>query len=250
MTDDLVDRLTNWINQNWAAKTSAQPLPTPQPQLPFPTPLPPPKVEPLPTPKTFTDRIITIMREQGYQVFVGEDVMNIVYIEGAEVKGGVPNKNRPNAFDDIRMLIRVQLDGSTKLLGMWDATTLPGRYWTQNRMNARGAFQIRLGQQSCWTMGSYHNQPALVQTYEIEGTRDNNEDYHRDGPTYKGLFGVHHHGGYDYPHDDLGKSSAGCQVGRAIAGHLEFMKILKTDKRYQDNHNFVFTSTVMPVEWI
>jgi lysozyme family protein len=196
-------------------------------------------------------RIVATMRKRGYAVAVGSGLTNIVYVEGMDADG-TPNQNRPNAFDDLRLVIRVLPDGTAAILGKWDATTEPGRFWTENRMNAGGAFHIVLGQQSCWQMGTYHDAPALVQVRPIRGTRDDNEDMsrERDGEYPPGLYGVHHHGGYNYPHDDLGRSSAGCLVGRTVQGHQEFIDILTTDARYKADHDFIWTATVMPAAWL
>lgn len=195
------------------------------------------------------DKIIHAMRAHGYNVDVDQDVMNIVYIEGMNLDGS-PNGNRPNCWDDLRTLIRVHPNGQAQLLGAWEATTEPGAYWSapEHRMNQAGAFHIDLGQQTAWVPGEYHGSPALVQSANLHGTRDGAVHYKRDGRPDYGMFGVHHHKGYDYPKDDIGKSSAGCQVGRTVAGHLEFMGLLQRDRRYSPT--FVWTSTVMPAAWV
>lgn len=193
-------------------------------------------------------KIIQAMQTRGYRVDFGDDVMNLVYIEGMELNG-MPNGNRPNCWDDIRVLVRNGPAGQ-KILGAWEATTEPGAYWSapEHRMNAAGAFHIDLGQQTAWVPGTYHDAPALVQGKPIHGTRDGKVHYGRDGTKDFGMFGVHHHKGYDYPKSDIGKSSAGCQVGRTVAGHLEFWNILKTDKRFSET--FVWTSTVLSAAWV
>lgn len=187
--------------------------------------------------------IVQAMRVHGYRVDVGEDLMNIVYIEGMELNG-MPNGNRPNCWDDIRTLIRVHASGQAEVLGAWEATTEPGQYWTDHPMNASGAFHIDLGQQTAWVAGEYHGAEALTQARPLSGTRDGARHYARDGVRVTGMYGVHHHKGYDYAKNNIGKSSAGCQVGRTVAGHLEFMRILHTDRRWSPQ--FVWTSTVMP----
>jgi hypothetical protein len=97
-------------------------------------------------------------------------------------------------------------------------------------------------------MGQYHDQIALLQVEPINGTRDFNKDYDRRGDRVypPGLYGIHHHWGYNYPHDDAGRSSAGCQVGRTKDGHNEFISILKKDPRYVANKSLLWTSTVIP----
>jgi hypothetical protein len=193
-------------------------------------------------------KIIQAMQRHGYRVDSGDDVMNLVYVEGMNLDGS-PNGNRPNCWDDIRVLVR-NATGGPKVLGAWEATTEPGAYWSapDHRMNVEGAFHIDLGQQTAWVPGEYHDAPALVQAKPIHGTRDGKVHYARDGKPDFGMFGVHHHKGYDYPKDNIGKSSAGCQVGRTVAGHMEFWNLLKTDKRFSPT--FVWTSTVMPAAWV
>lgn len=193
------------------------------------------------------NKIVQAMRAHGYRVDVGEDVMNLVYPEGMDLDGR-PNGNRPNCWDDLRTLIRVHDNGLAELLGAWEATTEPGAYWTDHPMNDGGAFHIDIGQQTAWLPGDYHDAPALRQSRPLHGTRDAAHHYARDGKPVVGDFGVHHHKGYDYPKNNIGKSSAGCQVGRTVAGHMEFWRILKTDKRFSPS--FMWTSTVMPAAWI
>jgi hypothetical protein len=197
----------------------------------------------------FTSRIVAAMAARNYTIAVGSDVVNIVYIEGCE-PDGTPNANRTNAFDSVRIVLRVLSDGSAKILGVWDAITHAGMYFEVHRMNPAGAFHIALGQQTCWQMGTYHDIEALVQSAPITGTRDAANNFKCEGPAVRGDFGVHHHWGYNYPKDDVGRSSAGCQVGRTKIGHNQFIALLKTDARYKADDGFMWSSTVMPVEWV
>jgi hypothetical protein len=234
----------------WIWSKPVKPLP------PVPPPVQPPSVQRpgvtvLP-PKTLTlaQRIVAAMEARNIPIARGKEVYEIVYVEGMN-PDGTPNANRSNAFDDQRILLRVPVDGPPEIVGMWWATTEPGRYWTQNRMNPKGAFHIAWGKQTCWQMGVYHDAPALRQTKPILGTRDNDEDFKRDGDaTDAGQFGVHHHGTRGATRDNMGRSSAGCQVGFDPQGHLDFIKILKTDARYRADPGFVFSSTVMPYMWL
>lgn len=190
-------------------------------------------------------KIIRAMERKGYAVSAAPGTFNMIYVEGMDVDG-TPNHNRFNAFDDIRVLIQVADGGVPKIVHVGEATTEPGKFWTDNRMNPDGAFHIALGPQTCWRMGEYHNAPALVQCLPIKGYRDGQNHYRREGPLLtEPDIGVHHHGGYNLSRDDLGRSSAGCQVERLVSGHLQSMTILKSDARYRANPNFVFTSTVL-----
>jgi hypothetical protein len=206
--------------------------------------------QPLPPPpkrtssEGFAAQIVRAMEALNYKVDRGPGELNVVYAEGTDVDGA-PNTNRPNAFDDCRLLIGFE-SGRPTIVGAWEATTEPGKYWTENRMNADGAFHIALGQQQCWRRGTYHDMPALVEVEPVRGTRDDNEDYSRTGDAAaEGNFGVHHHGGYDYPRDDMGRSSAGCLVGRSVQGHARFMALIDGDPRQKADPARLWRATVL-----
>jgi hypothetical protein len=91
------------------------------------------------------------------------------------------------------MMLRVFGDGSTKILGAWESITHAGAFYEHHKLNPKGAFHVALGYQACHVLGTYHNDPALIQVDDIVGTRDASEDFKREGPTVKGEFGVHHH---------------------------------------------------------
>jgi hypothetical protein len=190
------------------------------------------------------NKILQMYKDKNYAFDVGERYYNISYIEGLN-PDGTSNSHISNHWDDLRVVWQALPDGTARVVGAWEATTRAGKYFEiLHPMQAEGAFHIALGPQTVWTMGQYHDQTALKQVLDITGTRDVHRNYLRDGPTLTGLFGIHHHWGYNYPHDDLGRSSAGCQVGRLKDGHNEFIAILKQDIRYQRNNQFVWTSTV------
>lgn len=193
----------------------------------------------------FAGRCLRALRARKVPINVGNDVTNILYVEGCNTDG-TPNRNRSNAFDDARIVLRVEETGLARILGAWEATTEPGAFWTAHRMNPAGAFHIPLGYQAVWKMGEYHGHPALVQVLPIHGTRDDNEDFSRvgDEPDF-GQFGVHHHGSSGRTRDDMGRSSAGCQVGMEMAGHLAFIRLISTDRRYHDNPDMIWGSTVL-----
>lgn len=192
--------------------------------------------------QSFDARVYEKIRRMGQpSLYAGQ--FAICYVEGMD-PDGTKNDNAPNEFSDTRILLQMTSAGFPKIIGRWEATTEPGKFWTQHRMNPAGAFHIRLGYQACWQMGEYHG-PALVQAAKIEGFRDSNNQMRRAGPIYRGEFGVHHHGGYDMPKGDIGRTSAGCQVGRSVAGHAQFMSYLRTDPRYMRDRGFMFGSTVL-----
>lgn len=184
---------------------------------------------------------------------VGDDLVSIVYVAGVN-KDGTPNKNRINAFDDLRLALRNTKDG-IKILGAWPATIETGVKFTQNPIagDGKGAARIKFGYWKSWQVGLHRGQyEALVQTGgPVAVFRDNNKDYDREGdPLDTGYFGINQHHGGDAPIDNIGGHSAGCLVGNSVAGHREFMALLKTDARYKANKNYVFDSWVLPVEWL
>jgi hypothetical protein len=190
--------------------------------------------------------IIRAMLDKRYWIARHPDCVNIVYVEGMG-PDGARNDNKPNQFNDIRCTVKIDKNGVPRLTGIWEATTEPGVYWTEHRMNPGGAFHIKPGQYKAWARGYHHQHEALVQVGEIDGYRDNRNMLLRDmqHPVRGSDFGVNQHGGYDLPKNDLAKSSAGCLVGRSTAGHREFMKLVKSDARYVANQNYRFMTAVL-----
>lgn len=184
---------------------------------------------------------------------VGDDKVNIVYITGIDADG-TPNKNRTNAFDDLRLLVRAKADGTIAIIGSWEATIETGRYYTEHPIagDGKGAARIKFGYTKAWQVGLHRGYEALAQTgAPVSVYRDNNKDYSRDGdPLDTGYFGINQHHGGDAPRDNIGYHSAGCLVGRMVAGHREFMRLIKTDSRYQTNKKVVIDTWVLPVEWL
>ena len=191
--------------------------------------------------------IVKYCKFHSYKLFTGHQQINIIYVEGMDVDGNV-NSDAPNQFNDVRLV----LSDNFKLLGNWSATTEPGRWYTQNPMNRRGAARIAFGQYKAWAVGMHGNSEpheALIQVGEVAVFRDANKDGLRTGDNIdRGLFGINQHWGYDLPPDNLGRASAGCLVGRTRQGHREFMNIIKTDSRYQSDRQYIFTTTVIPAD--
>lgn len=232
-----LDKTVNFVRES--SDTTAQPTEPAKPVL--------QPVAPTPSGDLAT-RIVSAMKAKGYDITIGSYVLNIVYVEGMN-RDGTRNDNRPNVFNDTRMLIRCEENKPPVIIGNWEATTTPGRFWTEHRLNPGGAFQIALGQQTAWQIGTYHDAPALRQAGPLKHYRDDNDDYQRNGPLYTSDdTGVHHHAGYNYKHDDIGRSSAGCLVGRMVDGHAEFMEWLSKDPRYVKDHRFLFTATILAQE--
>ena len=194
-------------------------------------------------------KVVSAMQRRGYWLSRHPACFNIVYVEGANSDGS-PNANTPNQFNDLRMLIQVD-QGVCKLTNIWEGTTEPGRYWTEHPMDSHGAARIKFGQYKSWRVGTHHpgkpsGHEALVQVENIVVYRDKHKTFRREGPTFTGIFAINQHWGYDAPKNDLGKTSAGCLVGRAKDGHKQFMAAVKSDPRYLANHGYRFVTAVMP----
>lgn len=212
------------------------------------------KIEPLPLkPKDdLAGRIVRAMQAEDYWIARHKNCINIVYIEGMD-EDGKANSNKPNQFNDLRIVIKLTAAGVPTIVGKWQASTEPSSYWTQHPMNSKGAARIAFGQWKCWTVGIHNSShEALVQVAPLTVWRDKNKDYSRDGDVADtGLFGINQHWGYDKPKNDLGHAGAGCLVGRMKKGHREFMTLLKQDARYKaSGGNYKFMSTVMPAKWV
>jgi|GEM_PF-1453614 len=208
------------------------------------------KIAAAPTkPKTLAEKIIAYCEKKGYKIFQQPGHKNIFYLEGMN-EDGTLNNNAFNAWNDLRIVVEFQ-EAKPKIIGCWEATTQPGKYYTYKPMNPKGAAMIAFGQYTAWQVGK-HGQAdpheALVQTGgPVTVHRDTNRSGSRDAGDYmdSGFFGINQHWGGDNPKSDIGRWSAGCQVGRTRQGHRDFMKIIKSDPRYQANRSFVFTSTII-----
>jgi hypothetical protein len=199
----------------------------------------------------FAGRIASLMQAQGRWICRHPDCINIVYIEGIDPHGKA-NNDSPNVFNDLRIVFRIEA-GAAVIVERWDATTEPGRYYTEvKKLNPDGAARIAFGQYKAWSVGTHMNgrpsaHEALVQTASVKIYRDLNEDYEREGDkTFIGLFGINQHWGFDMSKSDIGAASAGCLVGRTTAGHRAFMNLCKADPRYQANNSYRFATAVLP----
>ena len=207
--------------------------------------------EDIPTPaialnESFASRVIGYMQRKNYNIVQGVKHYNIVYVEGCN-EDGTPNADTPNYFNDRRLVIEI-VGGVPQIVGNWEATCEPGDRYTLRPMNPGGAARIKFGQWRCWSVGMHGNSEpheSLVQVRELTVHRDKNKDYSRAGDREdSGLFGVNQHWGFDM--SQVGAASAGCLVGRTRKGHRQFMDLIKQDKRYKENENFIFSTTVIP----
>jgi hypothetical protein len=211
------------------------------------------KPQALPAPKLrlgndLASKVIRCMQDKGYTIFNGANHYNIVYLEGVN-EDGTPNNDASNEFNDRRLVIEIK-SNSPEIVGNWRGTTEPGYYYTYNPMNAKGAARIAFGQYKAWVMGWHGTaspHEALVQEGGVVTVhRDFNQDLSRSGDSLDtGWFGINQHWGYDYATNDVHNASAGCLLGQMWQGHQEFIDILKDDRRYRLNPNYIFYTTVI-----
>jgi hypothetical protein len=200
-------------------------------------------------PTTLAERIIAYCEDKQYQIDRNPGEKNIIYIEGMNPDGTL-NEDQLNVWNDLRIVIEFKND-KPEIIGCWQATTEPGRYYVVNPINSNGAARIAFGQYRAWQRGTHGNadpHEALIQTGgPVTVHRDQNRDGSRAGDMVEsGFFGINQHWGGDSPESDIGRWSAGCQVGRTRQGHREFMKIVKSDPRYVNNSEYVFSSIIIP----
>lgn len=201
----------------------------------------------------FAGRIVKTMQLRNYWIARVPGYRNIVYVEGANADGSA-NDDKPNRFNDQRIVFEVDKNGKPTILDQWEATTEPGSFFTFNPLNSKGAARIALAQFKSWAVGTHmagrpSGHEALVQVADVRVHRDLNKDFVRDGDLeFVGSgFGINQHWGFDLPVSDIGQASAGCLVGRTKAGHRAFMKLAKEDPRFLASHGYRFISTVLHV---
>ena len=212
----------------------------------------PARLFPLKRTRTLAGRLLGALLAKSHWVCRHPDAVNIVYVEGMDIDGA-PNPNAPNEFNDSRFVLRINRAGNPMLAGAWEATTEPGKFFTNGpQANPDGAARIAFGQYKSWSVGIHRPgtktaQEALVQTAPIDIFRDLNRDFSRNGDRkFTGVFGINQHAGFDLPKTDIRNASAGCLVGRTTGGHREFMKLCKADPRFATNNGFRFMTAVLP----
>ncbi|KGN36794.1 peptidoglycan-binding protein [Knoellia subterranea] len=206
----------------------------------------------------FPSKLVRFMLDKGFFVARLPGFLTIVYIEGAD-ENGRPNPDKFNQFNDRRIVLRREPNGRPVILHNALATTEPGKFFTENPPKPEGAARIAFGQYKAWRVGFHKasqspptRHEALVQVGNITIHRDKNKDgkrvdaQGREDKKFTGDgFGINQHNGHDNPVDNVGKTSAGCLVGRSVAEHKEFMALVKTDPRFRATKGYVYLTTVL-----
>jgi hypothetical protein len=197
-------------------------------------------------------RIIKYMQLKNLWFARMPQFLNICYVEGAN-KDGSLNPNELNRFNDRRIVFTIE-SGKPKVLLNVEATTEPGRTFTLNPVNPQGAARIAFGQYKAWRVGTHRPRPtspgheALVQVNAIAVHRDLNKDGKRAGDRIDvgSGFGINQHSGHNANVNDIGRTSAGCLVGRSHEEHKEFMRLVKTDPRFRRaSKGYTYITTVI-----
>jgi hypothetical protein len=195
-------------------------------------------------------KIIKYMQSKRYQISTEAQNYNIVYVEGMSENLAL-NNNKPNEFNDVRMVIEI-VNNVPTIVGKWEGTTEPGTHFTMNPMNPDGAVRIAFGQYKSWRVGTHVGSgadphEALLQITDVSVFRDKNKDMIRTGDKlFTGLFGINQNWGFDLPRNNIGLACAGSLVGRTRAGHRDFMKIIKQDQRFLLSSSYTFLTTIIP----
>ena len=201
-------------------------------------------------PNTYASKIVAYMQSKGYLLFRQPGEINIIYLEGADLDG-TPNPDEPDRFNDLGILLRFKPDGSPEIIHRAICTTEPGGLATFSAQAVRlgGVARVQLTQYlECWKL-AYHktpDHPALVQCAPVLVHRDRNRDFKRTRDGLGAATGINHHGTRPgYIAKFVGMFSMGCSVRLHWEDHLEFIKILKTDPRYQADSSFRFSASYL-----
>ncbi len=177
--------------------------------------------------KTTIDKVQEIFIEKGYD-WLDDGFsykLNIV---------GVRNPDKEsNEFNDT-LIVVYRDEKFNSQIKIYPFTTDPGTYWLNNPMNPKGTAIVVEGQYlNLWDIGLHKGYEAFVQVGEIEVYRNNNNKE-------KGIIGINCHRSNPYTESTLvKKSSAGCQVHKAVKNHLEVMEIARISKlKYNKLFNY------------
>lgn len=179
-----------------------------------------------------------------------QGAVNIVYIEGVN-QDGTPNDDKPNRWNDLRLLLTFQGD-NWQIVHNSIATTEPGDDYTVNPTNKLGCARIAFGYHPpAWKLGLHKGtQPALVQVGRLRIHRDLNRDGLRNRtelPFMSPPVGINQHTTNQRFNGELvGKHSAGCLVGKMHPLHMVFLEILKKEIRIVVGREYLYDTWVLP----
>lgn len=199
---------------------------------------------------TLAYKLVAYMQSRGYAIARDPYTINIIYLEGSDFDG-TPNPDRPDEWNDRRIVLVFDKAGTPTIVHNCQATTEPGLSATMS-VSARkrgGCARIAIGQHTAWRLG-WHKKPehtALVQVMPLPVHRDYNRDSKRTGDRVDvGLFGINQHGTRpNIRPTQVGTWSEGCLVARYWTDHLRFIEWCQMDARYVADPLFIFSATVI-----
>ncbi|MGE5659066.1 MAG: hypothetical protein ACM37W_20925 [Actinomycetota bacterium] len=185
-------------------------------------------------------KIVSLVRSKGYAVRTAPGAVNIIYLQHPDLLGTM------NQWSDRRLII--QFDGATpKITHDGAATTKPGLPTFRSPKNPAGAPVILPGQYKAWQVGIHYGSGAnphegLIQVAPVLLARSLD-----GGKTFKParweLTGINNHWGYNM--DSVRNASEGCLVEQSKQGHIQFMRLVKSDPDYIRNPSYLFSVTVL-----
>lgn len=189
------------------------------------------------------------MQRDGFYINRGLGI-NTVYVEGVD-QDGTLNKDRPDEWNDLCIWFTVAQNGCVRFLGKDKCTTEPGRFYTINPLNNKGAARIAFGQYKAWTLGMHKQiQPALVQAAALKVHRDTDRSMTRsqaDTIQIVTAAGINQHTtGPRVQAALVGKYSAGCLVKWDYDIHLAWLNQSKQDYRFRNNTLYTFVACIIP----
>jgi hypothetical protein len=182
-------------------------------------------------------RIMSILRNQEYEIYVKPYQLNIVGLRSKHTAG--------NSFDDEIHVFYNTPEGRWNYHA-YKATTDPGTFWLNNPSYERGTAILAQGQyKNAYAIGLHRGlYKALKQVKPVRVIRDYDRDALLDfnnGVEETGTFGINIHraestGTTKY----INKYSAGCQVFQDASDFDEFMQLCE-QHRLRYTNSFTYT---------
>lgn len=188
------------------------------------------------------------MIREGFYINRGLGI-NTAYMEGVSMDG-IVNADKANEWNDLCVWFTVAPNGCLRFLGKARCTTEPGRFYTVNPLNNKGAARIAFGQYKAWVEGLHKNiQPALVQAAGLKVYRDTDRSMTRsakDTIEIVNAAGINQHTtGPRIKAALVGKYSAGCLVKEDYDTHLSWLNQVRQDYRYVGNKRYLHIAAIM-----
>lgn len=182
------------------------------------------------------------VKSKGYKWFeTGDYNLNIVGIRNSSTNEEITNK-----FDDL-LTVSYKIDGIW-YSHQWEATTDPGKHWSENLLNKDGVAILVPGQyRGSHTIGLHQGKyEALRQQKPLKVYRDKNKDDKFDlikENIKEGIYGINIHRANAWgTSTQIDKWSAGCQV---IANNQNFDKLMELANKAKDIWGNSFTYTLI-----